>query len=201
MCLGNRILLTFTFLEDLWYRHHTVTFRMIAKWSPKWKVVYRNMFVMIMLMGYKLPLNGQPVTLTPFRTCYNPIINCLYCFCYILPRITLSGIACVCLWQLRSRKMSLKILRTDIPVQCTHAPHLRGRLARIPTDSCIVSDAQSAINMCPSQIWKPRFPNVKIREKSIELPERTREKCFFCEMCKKCRKLCNGYFAKSTRSS
>ncbi len=60
-----------------------------------WKVVERYMIVMIMLMGYKLPLNGQSVTLTPFRTCYNPIINCLYCFCYILPRITLSGIACV----------------------------------------------------------------------------------------------------------
>ena len=70
--------------------------------------------------------------------------------------------------------MSFKILRTDIPVQCTHAPHLRGRLAQIPTDSCIVSDTQSAINMCPCQIWKPRFPNVKIREKSIELPEGTK---------------------------
>ena len=70
------------------------------------------------------------------------------------------------------------------------------RLAQIPTDSCIVSDTQSAINMRPNQIWKPRFPNVKIWEKGIELPERTREKCFFCEMCKKCRKLCNGYFAK-----
>lgn len=40
-------------------------------------------------------------------------------------------------------------------------------LAQIPTDSCIVSDTQSAINMCPSQIWKPRFPNVKIRKKGI----------------------------------
>ena len=48
------------------------------------------------------------------------------------------------------------------------------RLAQIPTDSCIVSDTQSAINMCPSQIWKPRFPNVKIREKGIELPEGTK---------------------------
>lgn len=53
------------------------------------------------------------------------------------------------------------------------------RLAQIPTDSCIVSDTQSAINMCPSQIWKPRFPNVKILEKGIELPEGTSQRYNF----------------------
>ena len=53
------------------------------------------------------------------------------------------------------------------------------RLAQIPTDSYIVSDTQSAINMCPSQIWKPRFPNVKIWEKSIELPEGTLQRYNF----------------------
>ena len=58
------------------------------------------------------------------------------------------------------------------------------RLAQIPTDSCIVSDTQSAINMCPSQIWKPRFPNVKILEKGIELLEGTSQRYNFFETTK-----------------
>ena len=37
-----------------------------------------------------------------------------------------------------------------------------------------ISDTQSTIDMRPRQIWKPRFPNVKIGEKRIELPERAK---------------------------